>query len=159
MRRVSLYLLGRIGKCESPVVPGPSESSEPGTHDYGRIHSWPCSWVPGSPLSGAPERPLMTPRPAVASLAMARALLGRRRQSGRRSRSFSLHSAAGPAPSLDAGSRVPVLNAEEWTALALSLKVALWATALSLPLGIWVAYTLARKSFWGKALLDGLVLL
>jgi len=54
---------------------------------------------------------------------------------------------------------VPVLNAEEWTAVALSLKVALWATALSLPLGIWVAYTLARKSFWGKALLDGLVLL
>jgi len=54
---------------------------------------------------------------------------------------------------------VPVLNAEEWTAVALSLKVALWATALSLPLGIWVAYALARKSFWGKALLDGLVLL
>jgi molybdate transport system permease protein len=51
------------------------------------------------------------------------------------------------------------LNAEEWTAVALSLKVALWATALSLPLGIWVAYALARKSFWGKALLDGLVLL
>ena len=54
---------------------------------------------------------------------------------------------------------MPVLNAEEWTAVALSLKVALWATALSLPLGIWVAYALARKSFWGKALLDGLVLL
>jgi molybdate transport system permease protein len=54
---------------------------------------------------------------------------------------------------------VPVLNAEEWTAVALSLKVALWATALSLPMGIWVAYALARKSFWGKALLDGLVLL
>jgi molybdate transport system permease protein len=54
---------------------------------------------------------------------------------------------------------VPVLNAEEWTAVALSLKVALWATALSLPMGIWVAHALARKSFWGKALLDGLVLL
>ncbi len=54
---------------------------------------------------------------------------------------------------------MPVLNAEEWTAVALSLKVALWATALSLPMGIWVAYALARKSFWGKALLDGLVLL
>ena len=54
---------------------------------------------------------------------------------------------------------MPVLNAEEWTAVALSLKVALWATALSLPLGIWVAYALARTSFWGKALLDGLVLL
>jgi molybdate transport system permease protein len=54
---------------------------------------------------------------------------------------------------------VPVLNAEEWTAVALSLKVALWATTLSLPIGIWVAHALARKSFWGKALLDGLVLL
>jgi molybdate transport system permease protein len=54
---------------------------------------------------------------------------------------------------------VPVLNPEEWTAVALSLKVACWATVLSLPIGIWVAYVLARKSFWGKALLDGLVLL
>lgn len=54
---------------------------------------------------------------------------------------------------------MPVLNPEEWTAVALSLKVALWATVLSLPVGIWVAYVLARKSFWGKALVDGLVLL
>ena len=54
---------------------------------------------------------------------------------------------------------MPVLNPEEWTAVALSLKVALWATVLSLPIGIAVAYVLARKSFWGKALVDGLVLL
>jgi molybdate transport system permease protein len=54
---------------------------------------------------------------------------------------------------------VAVLNPEEWTAVALSLKVALWATVLSLPIGIAVAYVLARKSFRGKALLDGLVLL
>src|SRR6202049_5183992 len=59
----------------------------------------------------------------------------------------------------DAGFRVPVLSPEEWTAVALSLKVALWATVLSLPIGIAVAYVLARKSFWGKALVDGLVLL
>ena len=52
---------------------------------------------------------------------------------------------------------MPVLNPEEWTAVALSLKVACWATVLSLPIGIAVAYVLARKSFWGKALLDGLV--
>ena len=51
------------------------------------------------------------------------------------------------------------LSPEEWTAVALSLKVAFWATLLSLPLGIAIAYVLARKSFWGKALLDGLVLL
>ena len=51
------------------------------------------------------------------------------------------------------------LSPEEWTAVALSLKVAFWATLLSLPPGIAIAYVLARKSFWGKALLDGLVLL
>ena len=51
------------------------------------------------------------------------------------------------------------LSPEEWTAVALSLKVAFWATLLSLPPGIAIAYVLARKSFWGKALVDGLVLL
>jgi molybdate transport system permease protein len=46
---------------------------------------------------------------------------------------------------------------DEWRAVALSLRVSLWATALSLPLGIWVAYLLARRQFWGKQLLNGLV--
>jgi molybdate transport system permease protein len=54
---------------------------------------------------------------------------------------------------------VHALSPEEWTAVALSLKVAFWATLLSLPAGIAIAYVLARKSFWGKALVDGLVLL
>jgi len=54
---------------------------------------------------------------------------------------------------------VHALSPEEWTAVALSLKVAFWATLLSLPPGIAIAYVLARKSFWGKALVDGLVLL
>ena len=45
----------------------------------------------------------------------------------------------------------------EWSAIALSLRVSLWATALSLPLGIWVAHLLARRDFWGKQLLNGLV--
>lgn len=49
------------------------------------------------------------------------------------------------------------LGPEEWQAMALSLRVALWATALSLPPGIFVAYALARWSFPGKALLSGLV--
>jgi molybdate transport system permease protein len=60
---------------------------------------------------------------------------------------------------VDAGFRVPVLSPDEWTAIALSLKVAFWATVLSIPLGIAIAFVLARKSFWGKSLLDGLVLL
>ncbi len=49
------------------------------------------------------------------------------------------------------------LSPDEWRAVALSLKVALWAVIVSLPLGIWVAYLLARKEFWGKQLLNGLV--
>ena len=43
------------------------------------------------------------------------------------------------------------------TALALSLKVSLVATAASLPLGMICALALARGRFWGHALLNGLV--
>lgn len=49
------------------------------------------------------------------------------------------------------------LGPEEWSAVALSLQVSFWATLLSLPLGIFVAYALARWSFPGKQLLNGLV--
>lgn len=49
------------------------------------------------------------------------------------------------------------LSADEWVAVRLSIWVSTWATAASLPLGILVAYALARWSFPGKALLNGLV--
>jgi molybdate transport system permease protein len=49
------------------------------------------------------------------------------------------------------------LGPEEWQAVALSLRVALWATAASLPLGILVAYALARWRFPGRQLLNGIV--
>ena len=49
------------------------------------------------------------------------------------------------------------LSPEEWTALRLSLRVALWATILSLPLALLVAQALARWRFPGKAVLNGLV--
>jgi molybdate transport system permease protein len=49
------------------------------------------------------------------------------------------------------------LGPEEWQAVALSLQVSLWATLASLPLGVFVAYALARWSFPGKQLLNGLV--
>jgi molybdate transport system permease protein len=49
------------------------------------------------------------------------------------------------------------LTPEEWQAVALSLKVAFWATLISLPFGILVAHALARWRFPGKALLNGVV--
>jgi molybdate transport system permease protein len=49
------------------------------------------------------------------------------------------------------------LTPDEATALVLSLKIAFWATAASLPLGIAVAFLLARGRFWGRSLLNGLV--
>jgi molybdate transport system permease protein len=49
------------------------------------------------------------------------------------------------------------LSPSEWQAVALSLRVAFWATLLSLPLGIWVAWLLARREFPGKQVLNGLV--
>jgi molybdate transport system permease protein len=49
------------------------------------------------------------------------------------------------------------LSPEELAAVRLSLLVAGVATASSLPIGIAVAYLLARKNFWGKSLLDAAV--
>ena len=49
------------------------------------------------------------------------------------------------------------LGPEEWQAVLLSLQVATLATLASLPLGLGVAWLLARRRFPGRALLDGLV--
>lgn len=49
------------------------------------------------------------------------------------------------------------LGPDEWNAVALSLRVSFWATLVSLPLGIFTAYALARWRFPGKQLLNGLV--
>jgi molybdate transport system permease protein len=49
------------------------------------------------------------------------------------------------------------LSPDEWTAIALSLRIAVVATLVALPLGIAVAWLLARGKFWGKAIVDGVV--
>ena len=51
------------------------------------------------------------------------------------------------------------LSPAEWTAIELSLRIALVATACALPFGIAIGWVLARKEFWGKTLLDGVVYL
>ena len=45
----------------------------------------------------------------------------------------------------------------EIDALKLSLQVSLWAVAISLPVGILIAWILARKNFPGKNILDGII--
>lgn len=49
------------------------------------------------------------------------------------------------------------MSTEEWQILSLSLKVALWSVALSLPFALLVAHVLARRNFPGKSLLDAVV--
>lgn len=49
------------------------------------------------------------------------------------------------------------LSPEEWSAVGLSLQVAAVAVAASLPLGVAVAYLLARGRFWGRGALDAVV--
>ncbi|MFZ9677063.1 MAG: molybdate ABC transporter permease subunit [Quisquiliibacterium sp.] len=49
------------------------------------------------------------------------------------------------------------LAPDEWQAIQLSLKVALWATVGSLPAGVMIAWLLARKRFPGMLLLNSLV--
>jgi len=51
------------------------------------------------------------------------------------------------------------LTDQDWTAIALSLRIAVVATAVTLPFGIALAMLLARKSFWGKTLLEAIVYL
>ena len=49
------------------------------------------------------------------------------------------------------------LSPAEWTAIELSLRIAVVATVFALPFGVAVGWLLARRNFWGKAVLDGLV--
>jgi molybdate transport system permease protein len=49
------------------------------------------------------------------------------------------------------------LTPDEWIAIELSLRIAVVATLVALPFGLAIAWLLARKDFWGKSLLDGLV--
>ncbi len=49
------------------------------------------------------------------------------------------------------------LSPQDWTAVQLSLRVAAVSTLVALPFGIAIATLLARKEFWGKALLDAIV--
>jgi molybdate transport system permease protein len=49
------------------------------------------------------------------------------------------------------------LSPEEWVAVRLSIRVATWAMIASLPLGLLVAFVLARKEFWGKSVLNGII--
>jgi molybdate transport system permease protein len=51
------------------------------------------------------------------------------------------------------------LSPDEWTAVELSLRIAVVATACALPFGIAIGWLLARRNFWGKTVLDGLVFL
>ena len=51
------------------------------------------------------------------------------------------------------------LTPTEWTAVALSLKVATVATLVALPFGIALAWLLARKNFPGKTLLNAVIYL
>jgi molybdate transport system permease protein len=49
------------------------------------------------------------------------------------------------------------LGPEEWSAVRLSVRVSIWATVASLPLGILIALLLARGRFPGRTLLNGIV--
>lgn len=51
------------------------------------------------------------------------------------------------------------ITAEEWTAILLSLRVATIATLVATPLGIAIAWLLARRDFWGKAAVEAVIYL
>ena len=49
------------------------------------------------------------------------------------------------------------ITSAEWTAILLSLRVAMIATLVATPFGIALAFLLARRDFWGKSILDAVV--
>ena len=49
------------------------------------------------------------------------------------------------------------LSPQDWQSVALTMKVAVVATFLTLPVALFIAYILARWNFVGKSLLDGIV--
>lgn len=53
--------------------------------------------------------------------------------------------------------RPMTLTAEELSALALSLRVALWCVAVALVPGVLLAWLLARREFPGKSVLEGVI--
>ncbi len=51
------------------------------------------------------------------------------------------------------------MDASVWVTLALTLKVAAWATAINLVLGVTVGWLLARRQFFGREFLDAVLTL
>ena len=51
------------------------------------------------------------------------------------------------------------MSSSTWVTLALTLRVALWATAINLVLGVAVGWLLARKPFPGRELVDAILTL
>jgi molybdate transport system permease protein len=49
------------------------------------------------------------------------------------------------------------LSPAEWTAILLSLRVAAVATVVATPLGVALAWLLARHDFWGKSIVDAAI--
>lgn len=50
-----------------------------------------------------------------------------------------------------------MLTPDEWQAVRLSLRVALWSVGFALPLAIGAAILLSRRRFWGRPVLDAMV--
>ena len=51
------------------------------------------------------------------------------------------------------------LTPAEWTAVLLSLRVGVLATLVATPIAIAIAWLLARREFWGKAVIDAVIYL
>lgn len=49
------------------------------------------------------------------------------------------------------------LSPEEWSALSLSFKVATYCTLVGIVPAVALAWLLARKEFWGKAIIDAMI--
>jgi molybdate transport system permease protein len=48
------------------------------------------------------------------------------------------------------------LSPDDWTAVALTIRISIVATLCALPFGLGIGWLLARRDFWGKSVLDGL---
>ena len=91
----------------------------------------------------------------AAARALSRLPAHKRGQGGLREVRLQLPDQAGVVDAMIAMLSSP----QDWTAVALSLRIATVATLVSLPFGIAIATLLARRNFWGKTLVDAVIYL
>ena len=141
--RAALTLVAR-GEAALGIVYSTDAKIEPGVKIVG---TFPADSASGNHLSGRRDHDSESREPPTISPSCARPPP----RPSLKNTASSSWSARRPEPACS------ILSPTEWTAIQLSLRVAIVATLVATPFGIALAWLLARRDFWGKSVVDALV--